>query len=389
MTMKERIRETVAQKLAGAVDGEAKEAIIEELSGNLCAKYDDLVAHGADPEEAYEAAVESIGDVSELIELAGGTTGRAEVQKAVDATIAMGKDLAQKLKGPAKEVWGGVKQAAYAAKEPLADMGRTIADAVKNLEITVDVEKSGHQFDYTVPGDDITGLELRLRSGEVVIRLWDEDSIQVIERSARTLDENKHASFLRRADGVLCIEQGNTAAGFVFFTFGVFASDFEVFLPRRLWNSVTVYSASGDITFPEALEVKEVLISSTSGDIDLGEGLTCDSLNITAVSGDVEGKDCACAKVIYRATSGDFDVAFTRLPDMLDVQSVSGDTAITLPADNEGFVVEYHQVSGDLHSDFDLVTSISRHDGVATYKGAVSPKYQVSTVSGDVDIAAG
>lgn len=172
MTMKERINATVVQKLSGAVDGEAKEAIIEELSGNLCAKYEDLVAHGMDPEEAYEAAVDSIGDVSELIQLAGGSTGKAEVQKAVDATIAMGKDLAQKLKGPAKEVWGGVKHAAHAAVE-----------AVKDLEITVDIEKSGHQFDYTVPADDITGLELRLRSGDVVIHLWDEPSIQVIERS--------------------------------------------------------------------------------------------------------------------------------------------------------------------------------------------------------------
>lgn len=378
MTMKERINATVAQKLSGAVDGEAKSAIIEELSGNLCAKYDDLVAQGIDPEEAYETAVDSIGDVGELIELAGGTTGRAEVQKAVDATVTMGKEIAQKLKGPAKELWGGMKQAAHAA-----------ADAVKNLEITVDIEKSGHQFDYTVPGDDITGLELRLRSGDVVIRLWDEDSIQVIERSARALDENKHARFLQRADGVLCIEQGNTAAGFVFFTFGVFASDFEIFLPRRLWNSVTIYSASGDITFPEAFEVKDVLISSTSGDIDLSTGLTCDSLNITAVSGDVEGEDCACAKVIYRATSGDFELAFTRLPETLDVQSVSGDTTITLPSDNEGFAVAYHQVSGDLHSDFDLVTSVSRHDGIATYKAAVAPKYQVNTVSGDVEIVAG
>ena len=75
MTMKERINATVVQKLSGAVDGEAKEAIIEELSGNLCAKYEDLVAHGMDPEEAYEAAVDSIGDVSELIQLAGGSTG--------------------------------------------------------------------------------------------------------------------------------------------------------------------------------------------------------------------------------------------------------------------------------------------------------------------------
>lgn len=384
MTMKERITASVAQRLSAAAEGQAKDEIVEELSGNLYAKYEDLVKAGADPEEAYEGAMDSLGDVSELITLAGGPRGRAEFERAVDAVVNRVKDVAQELKGPVKEVYHGVKEAAKAAKEPLEDVGRSIVGAVKNLEITVDV-RSQHQFDYSVSAEDITGLELRLRSGDVAVRLWDEDMIQVIERSSRTLDENRHASFLRREDGVLVIEQGSTAAGFVFFSFGVFASDFEVFLPRRLWKSIAIHSASGEIALPDGLQAGEVRLSSTSGDIELGQGLICQGLEITNVSGDVEGKAAKCDRLTFRGTSGDLDLELTALPEVLDARTVSGDLTVALP-ENGGFALAYHQVSGELTTDFDLTTTLSRHDGVATYKGAESPIYQFTTVSGDIRI---
>lgn len=384
MTMKERIAATVAQRLSAAAEGQAKDEIVEELSGNLYAKYEDLVKAGADPEEAFEGAMDSLGDVSELIALAGGPRGRAEFERAVDAVVNRVKDVAQELKGPVKEVCQGVKEAARAAKEPLEDMGRSIAGAVKNLEITVNVE-SQHQFDYAVNAGDITGLELRLRSGDAVFRLWDEDVIQVIERSSRALDENRHASFLRREDGVLVIEQGSTAAGFVFFSFGVFASDFEVFLPRRLWNTIAVHSASGDVELPDGLQVSRLQISTTSGNVELGEGLACDSLDITNVSGDVEGQAVRCQQLVFRGTSGDLELELTELPQSLDARTVSGDLTIALP-ENEGFALAYHQVSGELTTDFDLTTNLSRHDGIAAYKGAQTPLYQFTTVSGDIRI---
>lgn len=382
MTMKERIEATVAQRLSHAAEGQAKDEIIEELSGNLFAKYEDLVKGGADPEEAFEQAMDSLGDVSELIALAGGPRGRAEFERAVDATIAKVKDLAQELKDPAKEVWGGVKQAAQAAKEPLKDMGRSIAGAVKNLEITVDVQ-SQHQFDYTVDAGDIVGLELRLKSGDVVFRLWEEPTIQVIERSARALDEDRHASFLRREDGVLCIEQGSTAVGFAFFNFGVFASDFEVFLPRRLWESLTVYSTNGEVSLPDGLEVGTLHITSTNGDVALGQGLRCQSLSVTSVNGDLDGEGAAVGSLVFRATTGDLDVSLVELPQSMDLRTVSGSLTVELP-ENPGFAVAYHQTSGDFDSSFELTTSLSRHDGVACYKGAQNPCYQFATVSGDI-----
>lgn len=391
MTMKERITASVAQRLALAAEGQAKDEIIEELSGNLYAKYEDLVKAGADPEEAYGQAMDSLGDVSELIALAGGPRGRAEFERTVDAVVTKVRDVAQELKeelkGPVKEAYQGVKQAAQAAKEPLKDMGRSIAGAVKNLEITVDV-RSQHQFDYTVDAGDITGLELRLRSGDVVFRLWDEPVIQVIERSSRTLDEDRHASFLRREDGVLCIEQGSTAVGFAFFNFGVFASDFEVFLPRRLWESVSVYSTNGDVALPDALEVQALLVSSTNGDVALGQGLRCETASVTSVNGDLDGEQASIQSLVFRATSGDLDLSFAQLPQVLDLRTVSGDLRVELP-ENQGFAVAYHQTSGDFDSSFELTTSLSRHDGVASYQGAQSPLYQFTTVSGDITVDRG
>lgn len=384
MTMKERIQNSVSQKLAAASDEARKAEIVEELSGNLFAKYQDLLAQGVDAEEAYERAMDSLGDVTELVELAGGPSSRAEFDKAVDAIGTKIRGVASDLKGPMKDAVKGVKNAAKAAKEPLRDMGRSIAGAVKNLEITVDVDNQ-HQFVYTVPSEDISGLEMRLSNGDVSFKLWDQDVIQVIERSSRNLDENKHASFLRREDGVLCIEQGSTAVGFVFFSFGAFESDFEVFLPRRLWQSVTVYAGNGDIAFEEGFEVENILISSTNGDTDLGRGMVCRSLSVTSVNGDVEGDEAAIRKVVFRATSGDLDIRFAEMPETMDVKTVSGDISVELP-ENDGFSLAYHQTSGDLNSEFELTTSLSRHDGVATYKGAETPQYQVSAISGDIDI---
>lgn len=373
MTMKERLTAQVREKLRAAVDGERKDEIVEELSGNLYAKYEDLVKTGVDPEEAYGEAMEGLGDVSELIELAGGTKVKAGLDAAADAITDLGRSAIH----GAKDIWAG-------AKEPLKDMGRTIADAVKNLEITVTVENQ-HQFNYSVSAEDITGLELRLRSGDAVIHAWDEDAIQVIERSGRALDENKHASFFRREDGVLCVEQGGTAVGLASFCFGLFQSDFEIFLPRRVWDSLAVHSTNGDVSVTDPIQAGSVLVASTNGDVDLGTGMGCDSLNITTVNGDVEARELTCRAVIFKGTTGDMDVSLAAMPETMEVCTVSGDVTVALP-ENDGFAVGYKQVSGDLDSEFEMTTSLSRKEGLATYKGAQSPLYKMSTVSGDIQI---
>lgn len=133
MTMRERITDEVSRRLERAADGELKREIVEELSGNLYAKYEDLTAAGLDPEEAYGQAMDSLGDVSELIELAGGSKTRAEFERAVDSVMSVVRDVAQELKEPLKDMVDDICHVAHAAKEPLKDVGRAIAGAVRDL----------------------------------------------------------------------------------------------------------------------------------------------------------------------------------------------------------------------------------------------------------------
>ena len=66
--IKTRIIIAVAERLSAAKDSNAKTDLIEELSENLYQRYADLAASGVSEEEAYQRAMEDLGDVSELLE---------------------------------------------------------------------------------------------------------------------------------------------------------------------------------------------------------------------------------------------------------------------------------------------------------------------------------
>ena len=66
--IKTRIIIAVAERLSAAKDSNAKTDLIEELSENLYHRYADLVAGGTGEEEAYQRAMEDLGDVSELLD---------------------------------------------------------------------------------------------------------------------------------------------------------------------------------------------------------------------------------------------------------------------------------------------------------------------------------
>lgn len=53
----------VTSRLSAAADSNAKTDLIEELSENLYQRYQDLVGSGMGDAEAYERALEDLGDV--------------------------------------------------------------------------------------------------------------------------------------------------------------------------------------------------------------------------------------------------------------------------------------------------------------------------------------
>lgn len=364
MTMKERITASVREKLSSAMEGERKEEIIEELSDNLYAKYEDLVQNqNTDPEEAYGLAMDGLGDVSELITLCGGTRIRAEWNAAVDSLADVGRSVADGIK-----LFGG-----------------KLKSKLRDLEISVDVAENRHRFDYSIPADGILGLDMNVVNGDITIHTWEEDDIQVIERSSRPLDEDRHASFTLREDGVLAIEQGSTAAGVTIFGFGLVSSDFEVSLPRRLWQTLSLHSVSGDVILEDPLEATSLQITSISGDVDLGEGAHFGAVTLKVTSGDIEARCLTSPALSLQTASGDIDLDLLVLPESLELKSASGDIDLTLP-ENDGFAIAYRMTSGDFDSDFELLTSMSRRSGTATYRSAQTPLYHITTTSGDIDL---
>ena len=66
--MRERLRYHVDLVFQRAPKNEKVDELKEELLQNLYEKYDDLISEGKSHDEAYTAAIRSIGDVSEIIE---------------------------------------------------------------------------------------------------------------------------------------------------------------------------------------------------------------------------------------------------------------------------------------------------------------------------------
>ena len=61
--MNEQLRELVKERLSGAVNCPAKDDVIEEITADLTAKYNDLLAQGLESEAAFEQVQAGIGDL--------------------------------------------------------------------------------------------------------------------------------------------------------------------------------------------------------------------------------------------------------------------------------------------------------------------------------------
>ena len=100
--------------------------------------------------------------------------------------------------------------------------------------------------------------------------------------------------------------------------------------------------------------------------------------------GDIE-LDGVISDLCLKTVSGDVDARLTDVPNAIQAESVSGDIKIYMP-ENDGFTLNYKRVSGDIRSDFNLLTSINSKDGYGVYRSGELRTYTVSTISGDIKL---
>ena len=437
-----------------ATPSDAKDEIVAELYANLLEKYQDLLNAGKAPDEAYEEVVEGIGDVDEMISFINASSPRKDFDfgAAFEGFESRMRELAKDLETPFREVTQDLKNAAINArdaaihaKEPLKEAVRQVGHEMKNVGkglgdvvINIDLSQPGKntfRYDYEVPAADIDSLNIEADSGKVTFGVSQNDSIYVVELARQALDEDKRAHIELRQN-TLHISHGKSQVGLFFFGIGIFSSNFEIYLPKKLFESIVVSTTSGEIDLDVDLNAKSMKVKSSSGDI-FGADIRCPDLNVHSSSGDVKINGMLSQRAEIHSTSGDlelggeiFDAQFTtvsgdveftgeirdlvlnttsgdieldgemttlgvktvsgdvdsrlsQVPAELRIDTMSGDIKVSIP-ENDGFTLSYKRVSGDIKSDFNLLTSINSKDGHGIYRDGNLRRYSISTVSGDI-----
>ena len=420
--MNEQLRELVQNRLSGAVNCPAKEDIVEEITADLTAKYDELLEGGMAPEEAFAKVQEGIGDLGEVVSFINEANRRSEeANKTSDNPFAgledlmrqMGRNLknlepsmrevASDLKSAAGHFGAAAKGLAQDSKEPLKEMAQSVKSGLKSTwkNLSQTFEDNRHRYDYTVPAAELTGVEVITAGGDVTFGVSQDDNIYIVELSKSELTEDKLAQ-IRTSGGILTVAQGQKySAGSVLFSYGMLQSDFEIYLPQRAWNTVTVTTSSGDVELETDLEVATLTLHTVSGDAECPQ-IKCGVADIHTTSGDVTLTGNCCEvhvqtvsgdfdfdgtadKLFAKSTSGDFTLHLRNMPCAMELNTVSGDTKLYLP-DNDGFTLRYQRVSGDVRSDFNLKTSLNDKSGTAVYLEGGGRTYSMQTVSGDLRI---
>lgn len=419
--MRTRFVIAVTGRLSAAADSNAKVELIEELSENLYSRWQDLVAGGMSENEAYDKAMEDLGNVDELLayldslgpegalpkqenagrdfasELLHGMEDafRETVDQAKDAMDQAKnilKDMEQKLKEKYPDGFKGkvyvrfdgdeeCEAAARAAQEAhdaeSAEWERqaetaeaeAAAEADKGWSFSVGYNKNRggffcensrvHKVEGTIlPSQGLKGVDIQI-NGDVDILLDGEAEGDIV------LDGDVESLETRISDdGVLSIRQGSTATSSFFFLRGLASADLKLTLPRRFWDFLQISTVSGDVEVADGLEVGQLSIKTANGDARIS-GLEFQELIFKSASGDLDAGNLSGRTVQAGCASG--DIRLTGRFDTVQANTASGDVEL------EGSARELscNTTSGD----------------VAVQVDQVPEKLEMSSKSGDCEIA--
>lgn len=395
----------ISQKLSAAPDTEAKADLVEELSENLCGRYEDLVAGGMEPEEAYRAALEKLGDVDELLAGLDGGGARSSGGGQADPSDWFGS-LGSLFRRTMDQAVDAASDAADLVRQAAASWGGGSSRHAP----------AGEDAELVVPSAELRGVSVSF-PGDLTVCL-DEDP----DAPVRLDGDTAELSAVTSPNGVLTVTQNRAAGGSVLFARGLTEDSIQLTLPRRHWETLALATASGDIELRGgALAADTVALKTASGGMEL-EGLTVRRLDLNTASGDVSLCGCACQELVFLSASGDLDgeevtaaaqvrtasgdvslsgalralkadtasgdidLDTTLLPDALDLSSKSGDCSARVP-EGGGFTFSLHTVSGELDSDFPFTGA--RHSAEGTCgDGGEGRSFRLSSVSGDVELRA-
>lgn len=234
--------------------------------------------------------------------------------------------------------------------------------------------------DYISDKTDITILDIDWITGDVKVRLTNNDTITV-EEMVSDNGYDAHPMVVTDDSGILKIRYADKA--------WMNAIDppqkaLTVYLPREVAENLTEVSfssVSADFDVDPLTVREKFTFSSVSGDLKT-DTIMAENVNaeVSTVSGKIE-LDGSFLRVTGESTSGKIDVKLRNCPEKLNIVTVSGDVELELP-DSTNFWLGYDTVSGEI----DCEVPVQR-DGEHYYRGlSMGCDISISTTSGDLKI---
>ena len=389
--VKLKLADAIAARLSGAPDSAAKAELIEELSDNLYSRYLEMTENGVEPDAAFQAAMDALGDTDELVDylnslapdepLPGPEEENARSRVVINAgdTVIDLDDLLKNVNDIVKSAVGAAKGAVHQAKNAVKEAANAAAekDTDRIYGFGYDKTKGGwfaQWGEWKAPksqtGDEPEGVwfhgeeawmeaqsdgtctvQGKLRAidvevgGDISIRMDETENDDVViggDIEDITVDAG--------ADGKLTIRQrARTASTGFFFNRGLSSADVELTLPRRRWDSIRVSTVNGDIEVESDEPVGTLSVQTTSGDVNGCMGW-CEQLTVHVVNGDIEWRGGA-DRAELGSVSG--DVELEGHFESLQISSVSGDVEFT--GDCGANHIKCSSMSGDIEIESDVL----------------------------------
>lgn len=234
------------------------------------------------------------------------------------------------------------------AKDALSDLGKTMGSATSQFgtlmkktmnsvldnvdwkDVTVKVpglasEKFTHVFTY----DNVaaTVLDLKVANGDVTLRSWEKDGIQVDATiklwgkmdAATPLDAFMARSRIDVNDDHFIFQVPNRRV----------QADLIVSLPKRVYDHINVRLLNGGIQMQD-IQGKDFYAKNANGDMNFGN-VQATMLETQGVNGSLKVNGGSIHELMFETVNGDIKVHTT--PDTSDLQTVNGTVRITMDSD--------------------------------------------------------
>ncbi|MED1792575.1 DUF4097 family beta strand repeat-containing protein [Brevibacillus nitrificans] len=257
--------------------------------------------------------------------------------------------------------WLFSKQEQFAFSLKTIDEARTIEQKVKALDLSVDttdvlIKKSG------------TGSTLVRLVGETA-----EDDVKRIQFESNVdVDGTLHVSVRKPMQ-------------FRPFFMGNGHLRVEVVLPEKVYDSVSLETATGDIR-SEAITAKDAKVTSSTGDIDIA-GFTGDRLTLETDTGDMKLLNIQSALTIESSTGDVSKLVLSELSRNVDIRTDTGDIRLSTENKPAEAKLELQTDTGDISVDWPGLNYEQKEEHyVKASIGSGGSILSVKTSTGDIRI---